>query len=115
MDVCGPAAIPLQWFLGGPYEWDPLSRDAQLAWAHDQKLRCSDCGEYEDDWKDPKTGLRLEGRRAPKIVHTHVCPGCEALELDANRDEKAERKPGAKRYLIWRSAASPVRRRRRSR
>jgi hypothetical protein len=117
MDYCGERGIPLGWFLGGRYEWDDFSRDAALAWDHDRRLRCSTCNEYDDEWRDAK-GLRLEGRRAPKVVTEYVCPGCAAIELHHNADENKERTPGAKTILITRRMAartSPRRRSKRSR
>lgn len=75
-----------------------------MAWHYDRESRCPTCGEYEDDWRDDK-GLKLIGRRAPKVVSQHICPGCEAIELAHNADEKAERRPGAKTILISRAVA----------
>jgi hypothetical protein len=105
MDYCGPAGVPLGFFLGGPFRFDDFSRDAAIAWHYDREARCPTCGEYDDEWRDEK-GLKLEGRKAPKVVSQHICPGCEAIELAHNADEKAERRPGAKTILLARDVAA---------
>jgi hypothetical protein len=117
MDYCGPAGVPLGFFLGGPNRWDEFSRDAAMAWHYDTAMRCGQCGEYDDEWRDDN-GVRLEGRRAPKVVTHVVCPGCEAIELASANDEKAERRAGSKTVLVARhlvAATSPRGRRRRAR
>jgi hypothetical protein len=107
MEVCGPAVVPIGWFLGGPNRWDPFSRDAQLAWLADSRSRCRDCGEYDDEWRNEK-GEGLIGRKAPKVVVEQVCPGCAAIELHRNSKEEQEPTPGAKVTLVPRHRAGPA-------
>jgi hypothetical protein len=102
--------------MGGPNEWDDFSRDLALAWDLNRKRRCATCNEYDDDWRNDK-GLKLEGRKAPKVVSEYVCPGCEAIELKQNAREGQETREGSKTVLIPRGSsepASPKRRRRRA-
>jgi hypothetical protein len=73
MDYCAPRAIPYAKFL----EWDPLSRDAALAWQARKSATCGSCGQVKGDWTD-EDGHELHP--PPLIVTEHWCPGCAALE-----------------------------------
>lgn len=93
MAICGPAAIPHSYFLGGPNVWTELDRDKQRAWQRRQHETHGKCGIHPDVW-DPERGgdpgvLRLASR---------TCAACELEETGRDSYDK-KRLPGE--YQVW--------------
>ena len=71
MAYCGPRGIPYLHFMGGPDEWDSLSRDLALMWAQRERDRCPECGTPSEDWAPDGFGYHVD---------TYRCLGCERLQ-----------------------------------
>lgn len=99
MDYCGPAGIPRSIFLGrvqqtGDPLWLEEDRVAALTWETDRRLRCTSCGTYDDEWRDPTDPQRLRLKSPPPYVpDTRRCPGCEAKEQTLDEIESVKPRP----------------------
>lgn len=96
MDYCGPAGIPYLAFL----DWDPLSRDAALAWQARRNETCGGCGTARSDWMNGRDehGNLVANTLAPTYLTEDIyCPGCGALELHRkNAQDGPESAPGVR-------------------
>lgn len=77
MAYCGPRGIRYTEFL----EWDPVDRDAALAWQNRESARCGGCGTVPADWLNDwgPDGQPVANELTP-VMHAQdqYCAGCGA-------------------------------------
>lgn len=78
MAYCGPRGIPYEEWLGIVDGWSEFSRGCALAWQDREARRCPQCGQVDDDWREPD-GMPM--RVPPFQVVGHTCQGCESVHM----------------------------------
>jgi hypothetical protein len=94
MAICGPAAIPHSFFLGGPWRWTDLDRAKQREWHKREQERCAGCGVHPE-----LVDVERGGDPNALELSSTLCVTCE--QLDRQRDQfQKQRLPGE--HQIWR-------------